>query len=324
MELFQVFWSDQNKLFLEFKKNEKEKEIYLPDQIKRLNLQFEISKQEVLYKEPPYLISIKKLYHSDESLAFTIDLDLINNFNDLQIKILQLYIFLNSGQKIEYSFREIINVSEIEFNEDYYLGFEFEELTSRKNLRSRFSQEKTYEKIKTDFNKNEQKRTVIFEKKTIDNIPENNTIISMVSESNKTLKNIEEQLKNLAVILKNVSFNNTHYIPPIPAIKRSQDSAIEIRRRPPSRSNLIQEGSTPAKILVIKEMKSLFQNSIEKNDEFNIHDILKPMSEEEFNAITLSEEVLKEREHKAISNQIKRLENKKKKKISLENLKKPE
>ncbi|MFX1470618.1 MAG: hypothetical protein ACFFB8_18380, partial [Promethearchaeota archaeon] len=138
------------------------------------------------------------------------------------------------------------------------------------------------------------------------------------------LKNIEEQLKNLAVILKNVSFNNTHYIPPIPAIKRSQDSAIEIRRRPPSRSNLIQEGSTPAKILVIKEMKSLFQNSIEKNDEFNIHDILKPMSEEEFNAITLSEEVLKEREHKAISNQIKRLENKKKKKISLENLKKPE
>ncbi|MFX0037658.1 MAG: hypothetical protein ACFE9I_18715, partial [Candidatus Hermodarchaeota archaeon] len=292
-----------------------------PDQIKRLNLQFEISKQEVLYKEPPYLISIKKLYHSDESLAFTIDLDLINNFNDLQIKILQLYIFLNSGQKIEYSFREIINVSEIEFNEDYYLGFEFEELTSRKNLRSRFSQEKTYEKIKTDFNKNEQKRTVIFEKKTIDNIPENNTIISMVSESNKTLKNIEEQLKNLAVILKNVSFNNTHYIPPIPAIKRSQDSTIEIRRRPPSRSNLIQEGSTPAKILVIKEMKSLFQNSIEKNDEFNIHDILKPMSEEEFNAITLSEEVVKEREHKAIKNQIKRLENKKKEQISLENLK---
>ncbi len=315
MELFQVFWSDQNKLFLEFKKNEKEKEIYLPDQIKRLNLQFEISKQEVLYKEPPYLISIKKLYHSDESLAFTIDLDLINNFNDLKITILQLHIFLNSGQKIEYSFREIINVSEIEFNEDYYLGFEFEELTSRKNLRSRFSQEKTYEKIKTDFNKNEQKRTVIFEKKTIDNIPENNTIISMVSESNKTLKNIEEQLKNLAVILKNVSFNNTHYLPPIPAIKRSQDSAIGIIRRPPSRSNLIHEGSTPAKILVINEMKSLFQNSIEKNDEFNIHDILKPMSEEEVNAITLSEELLKEREHKAIKNQIKRLENKKKEQI---------
>ena len=48
MELFQVFWDDHNKLFLQFKKNEEEKTQFLPDKIKRLTLQFEISKQESL------------------------------------------------------------------------------------------------------------------------------------------------------------------------------------------------------------------------------------------------------------------------------------
>jgi len=314
MELFQVFWDDQKKLFLEFTKEENEK--------RRLNLQFEISKKEVFYKEPPYLISIKKLYHSGETLAFTVDLDLINNLEDLQIKILRLHIFLNSGQKIEYSFRESFIVSEIEFNDACSLGFEIEDLSLKKNLRSTFTQEKIYEEIKTDFNKSEQKRTVVYEKKKVDSIPEDSSIVSMVSESNQTLKNIEEQLKNLAVILKNMSFQNTQYIPSIPT-KRSQEPGIERIRRPPSNPNLLLSGATSAKILVIKEMKSIFQNSIEKNTEFNVKDILMPMTEEELEAITLSEEELIEKEQESINNQIKRLENKKNKQPSLENLKKP-
>ena len=79
----------------------------------------------------------------------------------------------------------------------------------------------------------------------------------MVSESNKTLKNIEEQLKNLAVILKNMSFNNTQYLPSIP-VKRSQEPGIERIRRPLSEPNLLQSGAPSAKLLVIKEMKSIF------------------------------------------------------------------
>jgi len=49
MELFQIFWDDQNKLFLEFKKNKEEKQLFLDENIKRLNLQFEILKQEIFY-----------------------------------------------------------------------------------------------------------------------------------------------------------------------------------------------------------------------------------------------------------------------------------
>ncbi len=323
MELFQVFWDDQKKLFLEFKKEENEKLVYLPNNIRRLNIQFEISKEEVFYKEPPYLISIKKIFHSGETLAFTVDLDLINNLEDLQIKILRLHIFLNSGQRIEHSFRETFKVSEIDFNEECYIGFEFEDLNPNKNLRSTFTQEKIYEEIKTNFNKSEQKRTVIYEKKRVENIPEDFSIISMVSESNKSLKNIEEQLKNLAVILKNMSFNNTQYLPPIP-VKRSQEPGIERIRRLPSNSNLLQSGAPSAKILVIKEMKSIFKNSIDENTDFNIKNILKPMSEEDLKAITLSDELLMKKEQESIKNQIKRLKNKQKEPLALENLKEPQ
>jgi len=323
MELFQVFWDDQKKLFLEFKKEENEKLVYLPNNIRRLNIQFEISKEEVFYKEPPYLISIKKIFHSGETLAFTVDLDLINNLEDLQIKILRLHIFLNSGQRIEHSFRETFKVSEIDFNEECYIGFEFEDLNPNKNLRSTFTQEKIYEEIKTNFNKSEQKRTVIYEKKRVENIPEDFSIISMVSESNKSLKNIEEQLKNLAVILKNMSFNNTQYLPPIP-VKRSQESGIERIRRLPSNPNLLQSGAPSAKILVIKEMKSIFKNSIDENTDFNIKNILKPMSEEDLKAITLSDELLMKKEQESIKNQIKRLKNKQKEPLALENLKEPQ
>ncbi len=323
MELFQIFWGDQNKLFLEFKKDENEKQVYIPDKIRSLNLQFEISKQEVFYKEPPYLISIKKLYHSDETFAFTIDLDLINNLEDLQIKILRLYIFLHSGQRIEYSFRETFKISEIEFNEDCYVGFEFEDLNIKKNLKSTFTQEKIYEETKTDFNKSEQKRTVIYEKKRVENIPEDLSLISIVSESNKTLQNIEEQLKNLAVILKNMSFSNAQYLPSISVVKRSQEPGIERIKGLPLKPNLIPNGAPSAKILVIKEMKSIFQNSIEKNNSFSIKNILRPMSEEELKVITLSDEELKEKEQESINNQIKRLANKQKNQISLKDLKTP-
>ena len=48
MELFQIFWDDQNKLFLEFTKEGDEKQLYLPDKIRGLNLQFEIAKQEMV------------------------------------------------------------------------------------------------------------------------------------------------------------------------------------------------------------------------------------------------------------------------------------
>jgi hypothetical protein len=311
MELFQILWDDQKKQLL------------LPENIKRLNLQFEILKQEIFYKEPPYLISIKKLFHSKEALSFAIDLDLISPLENLQIKVLRLVIFLYSGQRIEYSFEEAFKMSEISINEDCYLGFEIETLDSHKNLKGTFTQEKIYEEIKTEYTKYEQKRTVIYEKKGVENSVKNHSLISMISESNKTLKNIEEQLKNLAVVLKNGSFTNQQYLPAPPVIKRSQEIGIERIKQPYSKDGLIQSGVSSAKILVIKEMKSVFKKSFEKNNGFSIKDILKPMSDEELKIITLDEEILKKKEEEAIKNQIKRLEKQNEKQISIKNLKKP-
>jgi hypothetical protein len=322
MELFQVFWGEQNKLFLEFKKTEKEKEIYIPERIKRLNLQFEISKLAALYKEPPYLISIKKIYHSKESIAFTIDLDLVNTFEDLQIKILRLYIILHSGQRIEYSFRETLNISEIEFNADYYSGFEVEDLNLSKNIKSTYTQEKIYEEIKTDCIKSEKKRTKIIEKKIFEDIPEDLSLISMVNESNKYLKNIEEQLKNLAVILKSMNFKDIQYIPSNPIITKSQEGGIE-RIKKPMTPNLIQGQISSGKLMVIKEMKSIFKANIDKNSEFNINNILKPLTEKELEAMVLSDEELEKKEEEAIKNEIKRLKKQQEEKLKLENLKPP-
>ncbi|MFX0073768.1 MAG: hypothetical protein ACFFAO_22030 [Candidatus Hermodarchaeota archaeon] len=323
MELFQIFWDDQKRLFLEFKKNEDEKQLFLPENIKRLNLQFEILKQEIFYKDPPYLISIKKLFHSKEALSFAIDLDLISPLENLQIKILRLVIFLYSGQRIEYSFEETFKMSEISINEDCYLGFETETLDPHKNQQGAFTPEKIYEEIKTEYTKYEQKRTVIYGKKGVGITSKDHSLISMISESNKSLKNIEEQLKNLAVILKSGSFTHQQYLPAPPVIKRSQEIGIERIKQPYSKDGLIQSGVSSAKILVIKEMKSVFKKSFEKNNGFNIKDILKPMSDEELKSITLDKEELKEKEEIAIKNQIKRIEEQNKSQVSLKNLKKP-
>jgi hypothetical protein len=323
MELFQIFWDDQKRLFLEFKKNEEEKHLFLPENIKRLNLQFEILKQEIFYKEPPYLISIKKLFHSKEALSFAIDLDLVSPLDNLQIKILRLVIFLYSGERIEYSFEETFKMSEISINEDCYLGFDAETLDPQKNLKDTFSTEKIYEEIKTEYTKYEQKTTVIYGKKGVETTPKNHSLISMISESNKSLKNIEEQLKNLAVILKSGSFTNQQYLPAPPVIRRSQEIGIERIKQPYSKDGLVQSGASSAKILVIKEMKSVFKKSFEKNNGFSIKDILKPMSDEEYKNITLDQEELKKKEEIAIKNQIERLEKQNRKQVSLKNLKKP-
>lgn len=323
MELFQIFWDDQQKLFLEFKKNEEEQVIILPDSIQRLNLQFEISKPELLYKEPPYLISIKNIYHSENFLSFSIDLDLVNIYDDLQIKILRLMIFLHSGKRIEYPFRENFNISEIVHNDDCYAGYKFVDLSLKNNLKTTFTQEKIFEEIKTDSEKRETKRTFVYEKQKIQNISDEGTLISMIGENNQTLKNIEEQLKNLAVILKNMSFNNNNQFPPVPIIKSTQGGGIERIKRPPSGQGLIQGAASSAKMLVIKEMKSIFQKSTEEHSGFSIKNILKPMTETELKALTLNEEDLKKKEEQAIKNQIQRIKKEQEQELSLEELKKP-
>ena len=331
MELFQVFWDDQRKLFLEFKKNDEEQVQFLPDKIKRLNFQFEISKivrQEIYYKQSPSLVSIKKIYHSNELLCFTIELDEIQGYTDIQIKVLKLTIYLYSGHRIEYIFSEKFNILDIGINDDCYDGFQFIDLSLGKGQKRKVTQERVVQSIKTDYNQNKEERTIIYEKNSIESISADQSVISMMKESNETLKNIELYLKNLTLTMQNMPVSPISYGPPVRTPQRISGSGIERIKRSELPS-LIQSRGSSAKLLVMKEMKTKFREITEKNNGFSVTDILKPMSEDELKAIVLSDEELKKKEEITINNQIKRFKKKqelkeqKEKKIKLKKLNKP-
>jgi len=325
MELFQVFWDDQKNIFLEFEKNDEEQVLFLPEKIIRVNLQFEISKivkHEIYYKQSPTLISIKKFYHATNRLGFSIELDEIQGFSDIQIKILRLTFFLNSGHKVEYTFTEKFNISDIWVNDDCYDGFEYIDLRGTRSQRTKVTQERVIHAVKTDFNQNTEERTTIYEKKSIENISVDSSLLSMIAENNKTLKSIERHLKNLSLTLQSLPVNPILSGPPIRTPQRISGPGIERTKRtgPPS---LIQSRGSSAKVLVIKEMKAKFKETTEKNQGFSIQDFLKPMGEAELNAITLNDEELIELEEKAIKNQIKRFEQQQEQEIKLLELKTP-
>ena len=328
MELFQVFWDDQRKLFLEFKKNDEEQVQFLPDKIKRLNFQFEISKivrQEIYYKQSPSLVSIKKIYHSNELLCFTIELDEIQGYTDIQIKVLKLTIYLYSGHRIEYIFSEKFNILDIGINDDCYDGFQFIDLSLGRGQKRKVTQERVVQSIKTDYNQNKEERTIIYEKNSIESVSGDQSVISMMKESNETLKNIELHLKNLSLTMQNMPVNPISYGPPVRTPQRISGPGIERIKRVEI-SSLIQGRGSSAKLLVMKEMKTKFKEITEKNNGFSVTDILKPMSEDELKAIVLSDEELKKKEEITINNQIKRFKKKqeqKEKKVKLKKLNKP-
>jgi len=325
MELFQVLWDDGKQLFLEFKKDEMENQILLPEKIKRLNLKFEISKSirhEAHSNQPPYLVSIKKLYYSTEFICFSIDLNEIYGYDDLQFRILRLSIFLYSGQRFEYTFQEKFNISDIWVNEDCYEGFEFIELGVNRSQQKTITREKIYKEVITDPTQNKRESTIIYEKNSIKSVSVDESIISMISESNNTLKSIEQHLKNLNLTLQNVSLGNVSYTQAPRLSNRNSGPGIE-RIKKPSSPSLIQGQMSSGKLMVIKEMKTIFQQSTDENSTFNIKNILKPLTEEELNKMMLDDNILKEKEKTTINNQMKRFKKEQEKVINLKKLKKP-
>ena len=324
--MFQILWDDQKKLFLEFEKDDEEKDLYLPERIKYINIQLEISKiinQNISSRQPPLLISVKRIYHSNECLSFAIDLDDFVTFDDLQIKILRVIIFLFSGQKIEHNFSENFKLADIWMNEDCYVGYQLEDLGLRRTLKSTITHEKVVYQVQKDHANNREKKTTIIEKKQIETVMDSESISSLIQENNNTLKVIANELKNLTTVLKSVSFNaGTNYLPSGPPVRSSSGPGIERNKRPPSRPSLV--GGSSAKVMVIREMKSVFQKNIEDNSDFNVQMLLKPMSEEELNKIILSEEELLKKEEIAIQNQIEKYKKAQEKDLALEDLRKPE
>jgi len=325
MELFQVFWDEQKNLFLEFEKNDEEQVLFLPEKIIRVNFQFEMSKivkHEIYYKQSPTLISIKKFYHATNRIGFSIELDEIQGFSDIQIKILRLTFFLNSGHKVEYTFTEKFNISDIWVNDDCYDGFEYINLRGSRSQRTKVTQERVIHAVKTDFNQNTEERTTIYEKRSIENISVDNSLLSLIGENNKTLKSIELHLKNLSLTLQNLPVNSILSGPPVRTPQRIPGAGIERIKRT-ALPSLIRGRGSSAKVLVIKEMKAKFKETTEKHDGFSVQDFLKPMGEVELKAITLNDEKLLELEEKAIQNQIKRFEEQQEQEIKLLELKAP-
>jgi hypothetical protein len=326
MEMFQILWDDQKKLFLEFEKDDEEKDLYLPERIKYVNIQLEISKiigQDILSRPPPLLVSIKRIYHSNECLSFAIELDDFANINDLQIKVLRVIIFLFSGEKFEYKFSEKFKLADIWMNEDCYVGYQIEDLGPKRTFKSTITHKKVICQVQKDYANNKEKKTTIIEKKKVENVLDGGSISSLIQANNDTLKVIANELKNLTAVLKNVSLNaGTNYLPSGPPIRSSSGPPIKRIQSTPSISSLM--GGSSAKVMVIREMKSVFQKNIEENSDFNVQKLLKPMSEEELNKIMLSEEELLKKEEIAIQKQIERFKRSQEKELVLEDLRKPE
>jgi len=299
--------------------------LFLPEKIIRVNFQFEMSKivkHEIYYKQSPTLISIKKFYHATNRIGFSIELDEIQGFSDIQIKILRLTFFLNSGHKVEYTFTEKFNISDIWVNDDCYDGFEYINLRGSRSQRTKVTQERVIHAVKTDFNQNTEERTTIYEKRSIENISVDNSLLSLIGENNKTLKSIELHLKNLSLTLQNLPVNSILSGPPVRTPQRIPGAGIERIKRT-ALPSLIRGRGSSAKVLVIKEMKAKFKETTEKHDGFSVQDFLKPMGEVELKAITLNDEKLLELEEKAIQNQIKRFEEQQEQEIKLLELKAP-
>ncbi len=325
MELFQISWGEEKKLFLEFKKDESEIQTLLPEKIRRLNLKFQISKttkQEAYSNQPPYLISIKKLYYSNKHLCFSIDLDEIYSYNDVQIRIMRLTVLLYSGQRIEYIFKEKFDISDIWVNEDCYSGFNFINLREKNVSHKTIITEKLIKTVKTNYNTKKQESTIIYEKNSIKDISADKTLISMISENNKTLKNIENQLINLNQTLQNMPLTNLSYSATPLLLNRRNQSGIE-RIKGSTKPALIKGQMASSKLMVIKEMKNIFNQNKENNSIFNIKDILKPLTDDELQKMILDDEMLMKKEEEAINNQVKRLQKHLKEEILLENLTEP-
>ncbi|MFX0186689.1 MAG: hypothetical protein ACFE8A_03030 [Candidatus Hodarchaeota archaeon] len=307
MELFQVFRDNQKNLFFQFKKSEEEKLKILPETVKRVNLRFEINRRETCLKNPPSLISIKKFYFFKDFIILTIDLNEIFNLDGLIIKILHLTVFLQSNKRIETSFDRKFELSEICLDKDFNLE------ESNENF---FTQERIYRERKTDYKNNKQKDTFIYEKKKLNRISQNNIIMATIRENNKRLKNIESQLETVNITLKNITFNNFNYVsqdsPRRGALQRGIERIKKVRGPV---SNLVLK--PPGYLYFLPELKTLVNNS-ERFKNF-----LKPMSNEELNAITLDDDELNKKQIDFYNRQKKNTTVKQTKQLKLKNLKIP-
>ncbi|MFX1239562.1 MAG: hypothetical protein ACFFAS_08770 [Promethearchaeota archaeon] len=332
MELFQVFWDDHENLFLEFKKNEHNKEQFVPENIKRMNLKYELSKinrEDYYCPEMPILVSIKKFFISTDFVIFSIDLDLLLDKEDLKINFLALTVFLHSGNKFEISINQKYEMSEICTNEEEITSiYKKRDVQEESPSRTSITQERIYQEVSRNPQNNKEKNTVVYEKKTIENFSGPRSFAEEIKENNSRLQNVENYLKEISETLKDISFNGISLGSGVPSTPNAQP-ITRIREVPTKRIGM----APPGRPAFIRELKGVFNDLMQDKEILNFRDILKPMNEDELKAITLDDEELEKKELETFMRVMKRIENAESdiittkeedsEPIKLENLKKP-
>ena len=318
MELFQVFWDDRRNLFLEFKKNEEDKLYFVLENIKRLNLKYQLSRvdrKDAYNKEMPILVSIKNFLISEDFMAFSIDLDLLMPQEDLEIKFVNLTVFFYSGEKIEVSINEVYEISDICINEEFDT-LNFQNRLETEERASFITQERVYQEVSKDFQNNREKTTSVYEKNQIKNPSNVLPYISTIHENSERLRNMELYLKDISETLKHMKFNGVGFGPS--GLSSQEGMSIKRIKRVP-----VKNLTSTARLSFLPELKEVFSSSIENNGNFNFREILKPMEEDELKMIVLDDEVLEKKELEAISRQLEKSEKENSSQIKLEDLKKP-
>ena len=319
MELFQVYWDDQRNLFLEFKKDQLENQLFLPGTIKRINLKYEISrnnKRDRCFRQEPYLISVRNFYFFNEFMAFSIDMSEINDTDDLQIKIVNIIIILYSGKKIEYAISTTFIMAEICVNDECYSNFTYEEIKMENKTENSILHEKIFQELEKDLKNNKERSTFIYEKKSINNSISHDLLVNLVSGNTEAINNIVEQLKELNSTLKNMSLNSIGYVSP-GLSQNGPPKRITNWKTNPKLSNSRLAIKSPGKLPFLPELKKIMK------DDDSFHNYLKPMSEEELTEIMLDDEELEKKQEITIKRQIKRLEKEYPQELLLQNLKEP-
>jgi hypothetical protein len=303
---------------LEFKKNEDDKPYIVSENIRRLNLKYELSRidrKDVYNGEMPILVSIKNFHVSEDLMLFSIDLDLLMPQEDLEIKFVNLTVFFLSGKRIEFSINEIYEMSEIHVNEEFDF-LNYQKRKKQDNSTPTITQERVYQEISKDFQNNIEKTTSIYEKKQISNPSNVLPYISTIHDNSERLKNMELYLKEISETLKHMKFNGTSLGTP----SSSSHDGIEIKRikRVP-----VKNIGASKKLSFLPELREIFINRAEDGRDFNFRDILKPMDEDELKMIILDDEELEKKELETFVRQIEKNEQENSGQIKLEELKKP-
>ena len=318
MELFQVFWNDHKNLCLEFKKNEDDKPYIVSENIRRLNLKYELSRidrKDVYNGEMPILVSIKNFHISEDLMAFSIDLDLLMPQEDLEIKFVNLTVFFLSGKRIEFSINEIYEMSEIHVNEEFDF-LNYQKRKKQDNSTPTITQERVYQEISKDFQNKKEKTTSIYEKKQITNPSNVLPYVSTIHENSERLKNMELYLKEISETLKHMKFNGTSL--GSPGLSSHDGTEIKRIKRIPVKNVMASK-----KLSFLPELKQIFNNRLEDGEIFNFREILKPMDEEEHKMIILDDEKLEKKELEKFIRQIEKNEQENSDQIKLDDLKKP-